>query len=257
MPFSAYFTAICLSLYGVGHLHPWTWGFGVTQAGSYTSDQMGGWEEGQIMVWKEGEPVWAANEHICVHGWLCTFLLNEVSIVIQIWQVRRWSLQKFNWWLWCWYMAELGLRFSSTHLQRYRDHINWELETVVIKWLMISPRPHLFCCACRAPEDPSWPTAHLWLSARPLTHGDPGLDSNVTIRSVGFIHHLDLQICFILPQKCSPKWIHPSEICVISLFMMAKEGLTREMEGRGGGEINLMLGFNYWVANLISDSLSC
>ena len=106
-------------------------------------------------------------------------------------------------------------------------------------------------------EDPSWPTAHLWLSARPLTHGDPGLDSNVTIRSVGFIHHLDLQICFILPQKCSPKWIHPSKICVISLFMMAKEGLTREMEGRGGGEINLMLGFNYWVANLISDSLSC
>lgn len=36
-----------------------------------------------------------------------------------------------------------------------------------------------------------------------------------------------------------------------SLFMMGKEGLTREMEGRGGGEINLMLGFNYWVANLI------
>lgn len=153
MPFSVYFTAICLSLYGVDHLHPWTWGFGVTQAGSYTSDQMRGWEEGQIMVWKEGEPLWAANVHICVHGWLCTFLLNEVSIVIQIWQVRRWSLQKFNWWLWCWYMAELGLRFSSTHLQRYCD-INWELETVVIKWLMISPRLQLFCCACRAPEDP-------------------------------------------------------------------------------------------------------
>ena len=60
MPFSVYFTAICLSLYGVDHLHPWTWGFGVTQAGPSTLDQMRGWEEGQIMVWKGGEPVWAA-----------------------------------------------------------------------------------------------------------------------------------------------------------------------------------------------------
>ena len=28
------------------------------------------------------------------------------------------------------------------------------LETVVIKWLMISPRLQFICCACRAPEDP-------------------------------------------------------------------------------------------------------
>lgn len=46
-----------------------------------------------------------------------------------------------------------------------------------------------------------------------------------------------------------PHTRHPSEICVQFVFITRKKGLVERRVGGGGGEINLMSGFNCWVTN--------
>lgn len=90
-PSSVCFAAICLSLCDAGHLcrglsiwsHP-SRVFYLRSDGRLGRASDNGLERKQAF-----QPFRAAAVHIHIHGWLCFFLLNPVSIVTKIRRVRR------------------------------------------------------------------------------------------------------------------------------------------------------------------------